>query len=87
MAIYKFYSIIEKVDGVFTVTFPDIENCFTDGETLHQAVEMAQDALGSLLSVLEDEGYDIPVPSKAEDIELPDEASLVLVEVDTDDFR
>ncbi|EHL79064.1 hypothetical protein HMPREF1015_02249 [Bacillus smithii 7_3_47FAA] len=38
MAIYKFYSIIEKVDGVFTVTFPDIENCFTDGETLHQAV-------------------------------------------------
>ncbi|EHL79065.1 hypothetical protein [Bacillus smithii] len=48
---------------------------------------MAQDALGSLLSVLEDEGGDIPVPSKAEDIELPDEASLVLVEVDTNDFR
>jgi antitoxin HicB len=87
MAVYKFYAMIEKEDGVFVVSFPDLENCFTDGETLAEAVEMAEDALGSLLSVMEDDGDHIPAPSKAEDIELPDGASLVLITVDTDDYR
>jgi antitoxin HicB len=87
MAVYKFYAMIEKEDGVFVVSFPDLENCFTDGETLPEAVEMAEDALGSLLSVMEDDGDHIPAPSKAEDIELPDGASLVLITVDTDDYR
>jgi antitoxin HicB len=32
-------------------------------------------------------GEPIPAVSKAEDIELPDGASLVLIQVDTDNFR
>jgi antitoxin HicB len=88
MAVYQFYSIIEKVeDGVFTVSFPDIENCFTDGESLVDAVGMAEDALGALLSVMEDNGEPIPAPSKAKEIELPEGASLVLITVNTDEFR
>jgi antitoxin HicB len=37
-------------DRHYSLSFPDLENCFTDGETLIEAVEMAQDALGLLLS-------------------------------------
>ena len=86
MAVYK---VIEKVEaeGIYSVSFPDLENCFTDGETLPEAVEMAEDALGALLSVMEDDGDHIPAPSKAEDIKLPEGASLVLITVDTDEFR
>lgn len=87
MAVYNFYSVIEKVEDIYSVRFPDLENCFTDGETLVEAVEMAEDALGSLLSVLEDDGINIPAPSKAQDIDLPEGASLVLITVNTDDYR
>jgi antitoxin HicB len=89
VTMYNFYSIIEKVEDeeVFIVTFPDIESCFTSGETLVEAIEMAEDALGLYLSVLEDEGEQIPAPSKADAISIPDGASLVLITVDTDHFR
>jgi antitoxin HicB len=89
MAVYKFYSVIEKLEdeGIYSVSFPDLENCFTDGETLAEAVDMAEEALGALLSDIEDKGEHIPAPSKAEDIELPEGASLVLIAVNTDEFR
>ncbi|EMI11502.1 type II toxin-antitoxin system HicB family antitoxin [Anoxybacillus gonensis] len=87
MAVYKFYSVIHEEDGAFIVSFPDLEDCFTDGRTLTEAVAMAEDVLGTMLSYHEEKGDVIPAPSKAEDIELPDGASLVLITVDTDDFR
>lgn len=55
-----------KRGGVYAVSFPDLENCFTDGETLSQAVEMAEDVIGTMPSFYEDEGDTIPAPSKAD---------------------
>ncbi|MDQ0879000.1 type II toxin-antitoxin system HicB family antitoxin [Peribacillus sp. V2I11] len=48
------------------MSFPDLENCFTDGETVSQAVEMAEVVIGTLLSFYEDEGDTMPAPSKAD---------------------
>ena len=33
----------------YSVTIPDIEGCFTQGETMDEAVAMAQDAIGLML--------------------------------------
>jgi antitoxin HicB len=50
VAVYSYYSLIEKdEDGAFIVTFLDLENVFTDGSTLKEAVEMAEDVLGLML--------------------------------------
>jgi antitoxin HicB len=49
-------------------------------------LEMAHDVLGLMLTDYEDKG-EIPTPSLAKDIELSEGASLVLIEVNTDDFR
>lgn len=87
MTVYKYYAVIHQDEDAFIVDFPDIENCFTDGETLAHAVEMAHDALGLLLSVEEDDNTPIPKASSAKDIDFPEGASLVLIEVNTDDFR
>ncbi|MDC7781846.1 type II toxin-antitoxin system HicB family antitoxin [Priestia megaterium] len=89
MAMYKFYSIIkwESEDSVFSVEFPDVPNCFTDGKILKEAIENAEDALGLLLSVLEDDGKDIPAPSPAKDIQVPEGANLILIDVETDNFK
>ncbi|HWJ79466.1 MAG TPA: type II toxin-antitoxin system HicB family antitoxin [Niallia sp.] len=91
MPVYKYYAVIEKEklddSGAYIVSFPDIENVFTDGETLIEANTNAEDVLGLVLTDMEDSGDYIPVSSKAKDIKLLEGASLVLIEVDTEKYR
>lgn len=86
MAVHKYYAVIHQEEDAFIINFPDLENVFTDGETLADAVEMAEDCLGMMLIDYEDDGNVIP-PSPAKAIEVPEGASLVLIQVDTDNFR
>ena len=44
--------------GLFCL-IPDIEGCFTQGDTLEEAVEMAQDAIGLML----EDCAELPAPS------------------------
>lgn len=63
-----FPAIFEKDEnGLFIVTFPDLPGCFTEAPTPEEAIEMAWDASSMWLTVNEDEGNEIPVPSKLED--------------------
>lgn len=89
MAIYKYYSIIEWIDEdqTFSVDFPDLENVFTDGDTLHEAITMAEDVLGQMLALNEEDNLPFNPPSPAKEIHVPEGASLILITVDTDDFR
>ena len=50
----------------YSVSVPDIEGCFTQGDSMDEAVEMAQDAIGLMLEDLEN----YPVPSVPASIEL-----------------
>jgi antitoxin HicB len=89
MTLHKYYAVVEPTDeGNYLVTFPDIENCFTQGDNLAHAVEMAKDALGLILTHYEDEG-NVPTPSPVDKHKatLPEVASLILIEVGTDEDR
>lgn len=87
MPVYKYYGVFEKdVDGV-SVSFPDLQGCLTCGDDMQEALVMAEDALGGYLLVSEEDNDTIPAPSKPEVIELPEGASLILVEVNTDNLR
>ena len=48
----------------YLVTFRDIKNCFTQGETKDEAYDNAQDVLGFMLQDFVDDGVPLPVPSK-----------------------
>ena len=78
----KFY--YEK-EGGYSVEVPDLIGCVTQGETLEEAIEMAQDAaLGWIITAIEDK-EDIPKPSKIEDIKLENEkgfVSYILLDLD-----
>ena len=50
--------------GGFVVTFPDIPEAITQGETLDEALKMAQDALETALEFYFDDKRAIPRPSK-----------------------
>lgn len=55
-------------DGGYTVDFPDLLGCVTEGDNLVEATEMAEDALGLYLSVLKDDKEAIPDPSAPNDV-------------------
>ena len=63
MAKYCFPAIIAPDEPGFMVTFPDIENCFTSGENLVDALEMGEDVLNLMLVDMEDDKKEIPAPS------------------------
>lgn len=77
MSKYVFPAIFQKEDDCYLVNFPDIKNCFTDGENLAEALEMANDVLCLMLHNLEENGETIPSPSNIDDVKLPNEDSFV----------
>ena len=75
----------EENDGSYSIEVPDLKGCCTQGNTLQEALEMAQDAaLGWILTSIEDD-EEIPQASKIEDIELENEngfKTLLLLDID-----
>lgn len=63
-------AIFKKEELGYSVVIPDLLGCCTQGDTLEEAIEMAEDAaLGWLLTTLE-ENEEIPEASNINDIEL-----------------
>jgi predicted RNase H-like HicB family nuclease len=52
----------------FGVSFPDFPGCITAGGTIDEAKDMAHDALSLHIKGMLEDGENIPVPSKLEDI-------------------
>ena len=76
LSMYPAIFFKEKDEG-YSVVFPDLPGCITQGDNLVEAIEMAEDAaLGWLLIELEN-GNDIPTPTKMEEVELESENSFV----------
>ena len=50
-------------NGAFSVVFPDLEGCYTCGDNLEDALEMAEDALALTLYGYETDKRPIPGPS------------------------
>ena len=88
MAKYCFPAIIAPDEPGFMVTFPDIENCFTSGENLVEALEMGEDVLNLMLVVMEDDKKEIPAPSPLNNIHPEEPGALVtLILADTTAYR
>jgi len=54
----------DETAGGFVVTFPDIPEAITQGETLEEALAMAQDALETALEFYFEDKRAVPAPSK-----------------------
>lgn len=78
-------AIIHEEDG-YWVEFPDLSGCFTNGSTLEETMEMAQEALGLYLVSLEENGQTIPAPSNLADI-VSDEGQTTYISTDMNAYR
>lgn len=59
------YDMAAQPEGGFTVTFPDVPEAITEGDSAEDAHAQAEDALISALSFYTDEGQPLPRPSPA----------------------
>ena len=87
MAKYAYPAIFTKEDTGYSVEFPDIEGCFTSGENLPDAMEMAEDALCLMLFDHEEDGEVIPPPSDVKDIQAKTKETVSLICCDTVEYR
>lgn len=77
------FSPLDEQPG-YCVTFPDLPGCVTQGSSLSEAMEMAQDAAsGWVLDELED-GKSAPAATALQNIKITaeDSAALVLLDID-----
>lgn len=83
--IYPAIFYTEKTGG-YSVEVPDLPGCFTQGDSLADAIEMATDAAsGWILTSLED-NEPIPNSSKVEDIILESEGFVSLIVLDINSY-
>jgi antitoxin HicB len=67
-------TLIPDPDGGFTITFRDVPEAITEGETREEALLRAEDALESALAMYVAEKEPLPTPSQP----MPDEAMVPL---------
>lgn len=88
MAKYVYPAIISpSEDGGFTVRFPDVSGCYTEGNTLDEAIEQAQDALCLMLYDMEEREETPPVPTDVKDVRSETDDIVSLVTCDTLEYR
>jgi predicted RNase H-like HicB family nuclease len=46
-----YYGVFQKTETMYVVSIPDIKGCHTQGHTMEEAIEMAEDALAAILEV------------------------------------
>lgn len=88
MAKYVYPAIFTAEEGdLYSINFPDLERCYTSGEGLANAMEMAQDILAITLYRYESKGIAIPAPSKPSDIKCDKDSFVNLISADTLEYQ
>ena len=88
MAKYLFPAVFVKEDnGQYSVSFPDIPQCYTCGDDLQDAFDMAQDVLCLRLYDMEEAGEAIPRASAVQSIHCGEKDTISLVGCDTIEYR
>lgn len=74
-------------EGGYSVAFPDVQGCYTQGEDLAEAMFMAEDALALMLYELEDAGKPAPDATPLSEIRASGNEVVTLVKADTMEYR
>lgn len=88
MAEYVYPAVFHSnEDGTYTITYPDLPGCISEGKTLGNAMYMAQSALTQWIEYLSDKKQDIPLASNARDLMTEPCEFVNLIRADVKDGR
>ena len=74
-------------DGGYSVLFPDLEGCYTCGDTLEEALLMAEDVLAFTLYDYERSKRAIPTPSTSKTLKVKSSEFVNYIRCDTLDYQ
>lgn len=86
MSKHFYPAVFTKESTGYSVSFPDLEGCFTEGDTLEEAYDMSRDAIGLFL-LGENSRFNFPVPRNPKDIRTSENEFVILVEFDELEYR
>lgn len=88
MAKYAYPAVFTTEEsGLVSVSFPDLENCYSSGDNIPDSLEMAADALCLVLYDMEENGEVIPEASAPQSIAIPENSFVSMVACDTLEYR
>lgn len=88
MAKYAYPAVFTpEKDGGYSVYFPDIEGCYTQGDNMADAIFMAEDALELMLYEYEEGNKEMPKPSDLQKIKSNEGEIVSYVSADTLKYR
>ena len=83
-----FYPVIFHPEEVGYSTFvPDIDGCFSQGDTMNEAVAMTQEAIGLMLEDCFQSDQPLPAPSQPGTLHLEEGEFITMVEFDELAYR
>lgn len=74
-------------DGSYTITFPDLPGCISEGKSLGNALNMAQSALSQWIEYLTDKKQEIPKASEIGNISVSNSEFVNFIRADLRDER
>lgn len=80
------FSVDDEDKKAYTVVFPDLLGCVTEGHSLEEAIYMAKDALAGYLLTSEEDGDEIPAASISSNFTISSDSFILDIEVNTTDF-
>lgn len=87
MAKYAYPAVfVKEGSGLYAINFPDLKSCYTSGQNLTDAFEMAADVLAFTLHDMENDRKKIPAPSSLDEIKT-DEGFVNYVFCDTTGYK
>jgi predicted RNase H-like HicB family nuclease len=92
MAKYIYPAIFDLNEhGGFTITFPDLPGCITEGDDIDESLRMAAEAMALHIYGMERDGDSIPSPSKPANVVMPDDtdpnAFVTMIQARTEPIR
>ena len=64
---YRMELILDRDEGGYVVSFPDLPGCLSSGETYEEALRNAEDAKREWLTAALEDGLEIPEPDTLDD--------------------
>lgn len=84
---YAYPAVFTHESNGYSVSFPDVPHCYTDGDSLAEAIENANDVLCLRLYDMEEAGEQIAPPSDINSMKADKDSFISLVACDTLEYR
>lgn len=85
--IHVFPAVFQAADEGYNVRFPDLDGMFTSGDSLEEAVELAQEMLPAVLCEMEDYQIEILEATEIDRLVCDFDEIAANIEADTAEYR